>query len=122
MNRPFRTYVLDTSVLLSDPWRQRGLLSMKSWSRWWSSANWKPSGIITSLVVRGQALRMFDDLAARYAAGSADSRWDARRHAACRAEPQRPYCAAAGFRTDTNECADPDVPAISRRGQSESRW
>ena len=43
-----RTYVLDTSVLLSDPWAARDLPSTKSWSPWWSSANWKANGTITS--------------------------------------------------------------------------
>ena len=101
---PVRTYVLDTSVLLSDPW---------------ASTRFAEHEVVVPLVVISEleAKRHHHELGwfARQhcgcstICGSSMDGWISRfplgrgRHAACRTEPQRPDGAARGFRTDTND-------------------
>ncbi len=114
-----RTYVLDTSVLLSDPW---------ACTRFAEHEVIVPLVVISELEAKRhhhelgwfarQALRMFDDL--RLEHGRLDQPipvGDARRYAAGRAEPQRPDGAArsASGPTPTTRASSPVRPTSPPR-------
>ena len=118
---PVRTYVLDTSVLLSDPWAA---------TRFAEHEVVVPLVVISELEAKRhhhelgwfarQALRLFDDLRVEHGtAGSADSRWCAGRHAARRAQSQRSRGAAGGISYRHQRRTHPDLRGQPRgRGQA----
>lgn len=122
---PIRTYVLDTSVLLSDPW---------ACNRFAEHEVVVPLVVISELEAKRhhhelgwfarQALRLFDDL--RIEHGRLDQPIPVGTQGGTlhgRAHHTDPTVLPSGFRTDTNDARIPGLPgAANSPPRRESRW